>query len=53
MGVTPAAIDALYANAYTGTPDVTLTRIDSSFHFIMDDQPDAFAAAVSAALAAQ
>ncbi|GHA88098.1 alpha/beta hydrolase [Algimonas arctica] len=50
MGVSPAAMDALYANAYVGTPDLSLTRIDNSFHFVMDDQPDAFVAAMSAAL---
>lgn len=51
MGVPAEAMNALYANAYVGTPDLSLTRIDNSFHFIMDDQPDAFIAAMSVALA--
>lgn len=51
MGVPADEVDSLYATAYAATPKLTLNRIDGSFHFIMDDQPDAFIAALSAALA--
>lgn len=51
MGVPSNAVDSLYATAYSGTPNLTLERVDESFHFIMDDQPDAFVASLSAALA--
>lgn len=53
MGVPSDAVDGLYATAYSGTSDLTLERVDGSFHFIMDDQPDAFVASLSAALAQQ
>jgi pimeloyl-ACP methyl ester carboxylesterase len=51
MGVPAEAVDTLYTNAYAGTPDLSLSRIDQSFHFIMDDQPDAFVDAIANALA--
>ena len=41
----------LYTAAYAGLPDMQLTVIDDSFHFIMFDQPEAFEAALRAALA--
>ena len=40
------AVDTLYANAYAALPQARLQRIEQSFHFIMLDQPAAFAAAV-------
>ncbi len=43
---TKETMDALYAGAYAGMPNVHLTRIDDSKHFIMLDQPAAFHAAV-------
>ena len=43
-----AMIDKTYADAYAALPGVTLKRIDDSRHFIMLDQPKAFAEAVSA-----
>lgn len=46
MGAPTAVIDATYANAYAGMTGVTLKRIDDSRHFIMIDQPKAFADAV-------
>lgn len=50
MGAPAATVDAIYANAYAGLPGVILKRIDDSRHFIMLDQPKAFADAVDAFL---
>lgn len=46
LGAPAATIDKTYADAYAALPGVTLKRIDDSRHFIMFDQPEAFAAAV-------
>lgn len=46
MGAPQATIDQTYAGAYAALRGVRLERIDGSFHFIMLDQPAAFAAAV-------
>ena len=46
-----ARVEPLYRTAYAGTPDMQLTIIDDSFHFIMFDQPEAFEAALRAGLA--
>lgn len=46
MGAPTAVIDKTYADAYAGLPGVALKRIDDSRHFIMFDQPKAFADAV-------
>jgi pimeloyl-[acyl-carrier protein] methyl ester esterase len=46
----PAMMDPVYAAAYAPAPRVVLHRIDGSRHFIMLDQPDAFAAALDAFL---
>ncbi|MDQ0464545.1 pimeloyl-ACP methyl ester carboxylesterase [Caulobacter ginsengisoli] len=43
-------VDALYKENYAALPGVKLQAIDGGFHFIMLDQPDAFAAAVEAFL---
>ena len=45
-GIPAEAVDVLFRSAYAGVPHLQLQRIDNSFHFIMLDQPDAFAAAV-------
>lgn len=45
-GVPASSIDATFRNAYASTPRVSFKRIDGSFHFIMLDQPEAFARAV-------
>lgn len=46
-GGAPAAMaDVLWAAQYADLPGVKLIRIDDSRHFIMADQPDAFARAV-------
>jgi pimeloyl-ACP methyl ester carboxylesterase len=50
MGAPTAVIDKTYADAYAALPGVTLKRIDDSRHFIMLDQPKAFADAVDAFL---
>lgn len=46
MGAPTAAIDKTYADAYAALSGVTLKRIDDARHFIMLDQPHAFATAV-------
>lgn len=50
MGQPQEMADTLFHGAYASLPAATLTRIDGSFHFIMLDQPAAFAAAVDAFL---
>lgn len=45
-GFPAEAVDGLFKTAYSGAPGAHLERIDGSYHFIMIDQPDAFAAAV-------
>jgi pimeloyl-ACP methyl ester carboxylesterase len=47
MGQPQEMADDLYQAAYKGLPAAKLTRIDGSFHFIMLDQPEAFAKAVT------
>jgi len=44
-------VDSLYKGAFAAAKDATLKRIDGSRHFIMLDQPEAFARAVDAFLA--
>lgn len=44
-------VDGLYKGAFAAARTATLKRIDGSRHFIMLDQPNAFAAAVDAFLA--
>ncbi|MDR6626993.1 alpha/beta hydrolase [Caulobacter segnis] len=46
MGAPAAMIEKTYGDAYAGLPGVTLKRVDDSRHFIMLDQPKAFAEAV-------
>lgn len=50
MGQPQELADDTFQGAYAGMPAAKLTRIDGSFHFIMLDQPAAFAAAVIAFL---
>lgn len=47
MGQPQEMADGLYQDAYKGLPAAKLTRIDGSFHFIMLDQPETFAKAVT------
>lgn len=51
MNLPPEQVDALYAREYAGLPGARLERVDGARHFIMLDQPAAFAAAVDAFLA--
>ena len=46
IGMPPGAADGYYGAAFAALPNKTLRRIDNSLHFIMFDQPAAFAAAV-------
>jgi pimeloyl-[acyl-carrier protein] methyl ester esterase len=41
-----AMVDSLYRGGYAAAPNVQFVRIDGAYHFVMFDQPDAFAAAV-------
>lgn len=45
-GFPQAAVDGIYKSNFAALPNKTLLRIDNSRHFIMLDQPDAFAAKV-------
>lgn len=49
-GIPTSLVDAMFRNAYVSTPNISFSRIDGSFHFLMLDQPDLFAAAVTAFL---
>ena len=49
-GMPQAAVDGLYRQSFAPLPNKTIARIDNSFHFIMLDQPDAFATRVDAFL---
>ena len=48
--MTPADASAEYTKAYAGANTAKLVRIPGSYHFIMQDQPVAFAAALDAFL---
>jgi pimeloyl-ACP methyl ester carboxylesterase len=45
-GMFQASVDELYRKSFAPLPNKTIVRIDNSFHFIMLDQPDAFATQV-------
>jgi pimeloyl-ACP methyl ester carboxylesterase len=49
-GMPQAAFDGMYKENFAPLPNKTMVRIDGSFHFIMLDQPDLFAAQVDAFL---
>jgi len=49
-GFPQAAVDGLYRENFAPLQNKTMVRIDNSYHFIMLDQPDAFAAQVDAFL---
>jgi pimeloyl-ACP methyl ester carboxylesterase len=49
-GVPQTAFDGMYRESFALLPNKTIARVDGSFHFIMLDQPDAFAAQVDAFL---
>ena len=50
MGVPVAAVDRLYSSAYDTLAGAKLIRIDGGYHFIMLDQPEAFAREVESFL---
>jgi pimeloyl-ACP methyl ester carboxylesterase len=50
-GAPPGAADAVYAPMFAAAPSIRTQRIDKSLHFIMLDQPQAFAAALDGFLA--
>lgn len=50
MGAPAPAVEAIYARAYAGLPKAQLLRVDGAYHFLMLDQPDAFAERVEAFL---
>lgn len=45
-GFPQAATDQLYQDSYSALPNKKMVRMDDSFHFIMLDQPEKFAAQV-------
>jgi pimeloyl-ACP methyl ester carboxylesterase len=49
-GMLQSAVDAFYQQNFASLPHKELIRIDGSFHFIMLDQPGAFASRVDAFL---
>ncbi|HEX8571053.1 MAG TPA: alpha/beta hydrolase [Caulobacteraceae bacterium] len=49
-GMPVVAFDQVFRNAYAGAKTARLVRIDGARHFIMDDQPERFAAEVDAFL---
>ena len=51
--VPAATATTLYAQAYAGTPTIRMVAIPDSYHFIMLDQPERFASAVSTFLQAE
>lgn len=46
FGIPASDVDALYRNAYASATEVSFTRIDGSFHFVMFDQAELFSDAV-------
>jgi pimeloyl-ACP methyl ester carboxylesterase len=50
-GAPPGAMDGAYKAMFAGAPGVKLSGVDHSLHFIMLDQPTAFAARLDAFLA--
>ncbi len=49
-GIPQTVVDGIYRDNYSAVTNKTTIRIDNSFHFIMLDQPDVFAAKVDAFL---
>jgi pimeloyl-ACP methyl ester carboxylesterase len=50
MGREKVDVDKLYGDNFAALPNKTMVRIDDSYHFIMLDQPEVFAAKVDAFL---
>jgi pimeloyl-ACP methyl ester carboxylesterase len=51
LGAPAGSVDGRYQGAYAAVPKMTIKRIDKSLHFVMYDQPQAFADALDAFLA--
>lgn len=51
MGAPQGAVDAFYGGAFASLPGARVRRVDGAFHFLMIDQPDAFAREVDGFLA--
>ena len=51
MGAPQNAVDAFYTGAFAGVAGAKVHRVDGAFHFLMIDQPDAFAHEVDVFLA--
>jgi len=49
-GFSAEQTEAVYRQSYSGLKTMNFSRIDNSLHFIMYDQPEAFATALEAAL---
>jgi len=47
MGAPAEAVTGIYAGAYAALPGVSLRRVDGAYHFLMLDQPEAFAREVA------
>ena len=47
MGIGAGMVQPLYESNYAALPNRTLVCVDGALHFVMLDQPDAFAAAVA------
>lgn len=47
MGAPADAVAGIYAGAYAALPGVSLRRVDGAYHFLMLDQPEAFAREVA------
>jgi pimeloyl-ACP methyl ester carboxylesterase len=50
MGRPAEFLDDMYSTAYVGLAGAKLKRVDGAFHFLMLDQPEAFAKEVDAFL---
>jgi pimeloyl-ACP methyl ester carboxylesterase len=47
MGAPAEAVTGIYAGAYAALPGANLRRVDGAYHFLMLDQPEAFAREVA------
>lgn len=50
-GTAAGFMDNVYTGAFKAAPNIKLKRVDASLHFVMFDQPQAFAAALDAFVA--
>jgi pimeloyl-ACP methyl ester carboxylesterase len=52
-GVPESTIDAIFRSAYTNLKAAQFVRVNDTYHFIMYDQPDRFAEALTAFIGGQ